>query len=75
MGQYFATAGPGSLVGIAVGWAAFALFASPVPDCVVPACLPHDEMWGMAFMPFVMLVAALGGLIGLLVGVVKGDIL
>ena len=64
---FFATSGIGGLIGGLVGWGFFALFASPDPSCVPQGDDSCLKMWNLSFLPFVTGVAALGGVIGLIV--------
>jgi zinc transporter ZupT len=72
---YFATSGIGSLLGAALGWFIFKQSATGAPNCVLPGSDTCLEMWGMPFLPFVLAFAAFGGVIGLVVQVVRNDVL
>jgi uncharacterized membrane protein YebE (DUF533 family) len=75
--SFFATYGPGALIGMVVGWIAFKEFAS-TPNCggVLAAIGGCPELWlGMTFAQFVGGCAALGGLFTLVYQMWKGEIL
>lgn len=72
---YFATAGIGSLIGMVVGWFVFNEAATVAPGCVT-SVLCSEQLMGMTFLSFVTAVAAAcGGVIGLFVQMVRGDVL
>ena len=72
---FLATSGPGALIGALLGWIAFDATAVKATNCVVADASQCLEAFGMSFIPFTTLFAAIGGLIGLIVLFVKGDIL
>ncbi|TCO42297.1 hypothetical protein EV646_114120 [Kribbella antiqua] len=72
---YFATSGIGSLVGAALGWFIFNQAATAAPGCVLAGSDTCLEVWGLTFLPFVLGWAALGGIFGLGIQLVKGEVL
>lgn len=61
---FLATSGPGALLGGLLGWIVFNAIAVESTSCVVADASQCMEAFGMPFLPFVTLLAALGGLIG-----------
>jgi hypothetical protein len=72
---YFATSGIGSVIGAVLGWIIFSQTATAAPNCVPPGSDTCLEAFGMTFIPFVIVVAACGGVIGLFVQIVRGEVL
>jgi hypothetical protein len=74
--SFFATYGPGALIGTVVGWVAFKEFASKSNCSGVLAIAGCPEVvLGMTFAQFVGGCAALGGLLTLVYQIWKGEVL
>jgi hypothetical protein len=72
---FLSTSGLGALIGAGLGWILFNATAEQSSTCVVDDASVCMEAFGMTFLPFVTLIAALGGLVGFVVLAVKGDIM
>ena len=68
---FFATSGPLALGGAALGWVLFQLFATTSPTCAAIVESDCTQLMGMTFLPFVGMVAAVGGLVGLVIAFAK----